>query len=79
MYRLALRGIEVAMQAVRPGRKLIRFLASIFRGASYIVGVSAPSNEEEERRFVFLWLGIIVTTVIFFALLFLVLSRMHLS
>lgn len=58
--------------------KVIKALASVFRGASFILGMTAPSSEEEERRFVFLWLGIIAFVLLFCVFLVVVLSRMTL-
>jgi hypothetical protein len=49
---------------------MIKFLASLFRGLSYIVGITAPPPEQDQRRFVFLWLGIIVFLLIFCSVLF---------
>jgi hypothetical protein len=58
---------------------MISFLANIFRGVSFIMGITAPPPGEDERPFVFLWLGIIVFVAVFVALLFYVISRMHIS
>ena len=66
------------MEARRSPGRIVKFLAGIFRGASFVVGISAPAREEDERRFVYLWLAMIGIVIIFFGLLFLVLSRMHL-
>jgi len=43
---------------------MISFLADIFRRLSYIVGITSPPPGEQERQFVFLWLGMIVTVVV---------------
>ncbi len=36
---------------------MIKFLAQIFRGFHYIVGISAPPPGTSDRTFVFAWLG----------------------
>jgi len=56
---------------------MIKLLASIFRGLSFIAGVTAPPPGEDERRFVFLWLTIIGIVVVFSALIFYAISKMH--
>jgi hypothetical protein len=43
---------------------MISFLAEIFRRLSYIVGITAPPPGEQERQFVFLWLGMIAIVVV---------------
>jgi hypothetical protein len=52
---------------------MISFLADIFRRMSYIVGITAPPPGEQERQFVFLWLGmiviVVVASIVFFYLL----------
>jgi hypothetical protein len=58
---------------------MIKFLASLFRGVSYIFGVSAPAPGENERPFVFMWLGIIVLGAAVSALLLYLILRMHVS
>jgi hypothetical protein len=58
---------------------MIKFLANIFRGLSFIFGVTAPPPGEDERPFVFMWVGIFVFVVAVVALLFYVLSNLHLS
>ena len=55
--------------------KVIKFLASVFRGVSFIVGMTAPSPGEEERRFVFLWLGVIAVVILSCMLLFYLISH----
>lgn len=49
---------------------MIKFLANIFRGLSFIFGVTAPPPGEDERPFVFMWVGIFVFVVAVVALLF---------
>jgi hypothetical protein len=52
---------------------MISFLADIFRRMSYVVGISSPPPGEQERQFVFLWLGmiaiVVVASIVFFYLL----------
>ena len=57
---------------------MIKFMANLFRGLSYIVGFNAPPPEQDQRRFVFMWLGIVLFVLAFCAVLFYALSRMHL-
>jgi hypothetical protein len=49
---------------------MIKFLAQIFRGFHYIVGISEPPPGTSDRRFVFAWLGAIAFFVAFFICLF---------
>jgi hypothetical protein len=58
---------------------MIRVLANLFRGVSYVFGVSAPPPGENERSFVFMWLGIIVFGAAVSALLLYLILRMHVS
>lgn len=55
---------------------MIRFLASIFRGLSYVIGITAPPPGQNERLFVFWWLGGIVFTLAVLVVIFYVLSRL---
>jgi hypothetical protein len=55
---------------------MIRFLASIFRGLSYVIGITAPPPGQNERLFVSWWLGGIVFTLAAFVVIFYVLSRL---
>ncbi len=57
---------------------MIRFLASIFRGLSFIIGITAPPPEADQRSFVFMWLGITVFVLAFSAVLFYAQSRVRL-
>jgi hypothetical protein len=43
---------------------MIKFLADLFRGIHFMLGVTAPPPGQNERRFVFIWLLIIL---VFFA------------
>jgi hypothetical protein len=49
---------------------VIPFLAKLFRGFHLIFGVSAPPPGQNETKFVFAWLGIFATLVIFCTVLF---------
>jgi len=58
---------------------MIKFLASLFRGVSYIFGVTAPPPGEKERSFVLMWLGIIVFGAAVSTLLLYLILTMHVS
>jgi hypothetical protein len=58
---------------------MIKFLANIFRGFSYVLGVSAPPPGEDERPFVFLWLGMIVVVIAVCVFLFYAISHLHVA
>ena len=58
---------------------MIKLLASLFRGLSFILGVTAAPPEEDQRRFVYTWLGIILIFLAFCAVLLYVVSHVHLS
>lgn len=61
------------------GPRMIKFLASVFRGLSFIVGFTAPApGSQEERHFVIFWLGITASMVVFSAILFYAISKMRL-
>jgi len=45
---------------------MIKFLAQLFRGLHYIVGISAPPPGTGDRTFVFAWLGGIAFIMAFF-------------
>lgn len=49
---------------------MIAFLAKLFRGFHLIIGVSAPPPGQNERQFVFAWLGILAALAAFCAVLF---------
>lgn len=55
---------------------MIRFLANIFRGLSYIIGVTAPAPGQNERPFVFWWIGMIAVVLAAFAVILCLLLRM---
>jgi hypothetical protein len=44
---------------------LIKLLARFFRGVHLIIGVSAPPEDQNERTFVLIWLGIAAFLVAF--------------
>ena len=48
---------------------MIKFLAELFRGLHYIVGISAPPPGTSDRTFVLAWLGGIASTAAFFVIL----------
>ena len=56
---------------------MIKLLANLFRGLSYVLGITAPPPEQDQRRFVFMWLGMIAIVLAFCVVLFYALSRMH--
>ena len=55
---------------------MIRFLANIFRGLSYIIGVTAPAPGQNERSFVFWWIGMIAVVLAAFARILCLLLRL---
>jgi hypothetical protein len=56
---------------------MIKFLAQIFRGFHYIVGISEPPPGTSDRAFVFAWLGIIAFIVAFCMILFYVIPLLY--
>jgi hypothetical protein len=48
---------------------MIKFLAQLFRGLHYIVGVSEPPPGTSDRKFVLAWLGGIAFIVAVFMIL----------
>jgi hypothetical protein len=56
---------------------MIKFLAQLFRGLHYIVGISSPPPGTSDRAFVFAWLGGIVFLVAFVALLFYIIPSLY--
>jgi hypothetical protein len=52
-----------------PEGPMIKFLAQLFRGLHYIVGISAPPPGTNDRTFVFAWLGGIAFIAAFFVIL----------
>lgn len=57
---------------------MIRFLANFFRGLSYIVGMTAPPPGQNEKSFVFLWLGVIAFLIIAAPVIFYVVLKLTL-
>ena len=45
---------------------MISLLARFFRGVHFIMGMSAPPPEFDERKFVLVWLGIVAVLLLFF-------------
>jgi hypothetical protein len=45
---------------------MIEFLARLFRGLHYIIGISEPPPDTSDRKFVFTWLGGIAFVAAFF-------------
>jgi hypothetical protein len=58
---------------------MINLLANLFRGLSFIFGITAPPPNEDQRTFVFMWLGILLVLLAFCALLFFGISHMRVS
>jgi hypothetical protein len=48
---------------------MIKFLAQLFRGLHYIVGISEPPEGTSDRKFVLAWLGGITFVVACFVIL----------
>ena len=58
--------------------KIFHKLAKVFNGLHWGVGITtlpATATPREERSFVLMWLGIIVFTIVFFAVMIYVLRR----
>ncbi len=52
---------------------MIKFLADLFRGLHYIVGISGPPPGTSDRKFVFAWLvGIAFVAAAFVALVLII-------
>lgn len=52
---------------------MIAFLARVFRGVHFVLGMSAPPAEQDERAFVLIWLAVLVVfAAIFGGLLYLI-------
>jgi hypothetical protein len=58
---------------------MIKFLGNIFRGFSLVFGITAPPPGQDERRFVFLWIGVFAIVIAFSILLFLLISHLHVA
>jgi hypothetical protein len=48
---------------------MISFLAKLFRGLHLVIGITAPPPGQNERSFVFMWLGIFAFFIVFCAFL----------
>lgn len=46
---------------------MIAFLARVFRGVHFVLGMSAPPPEQDERAFVLAWLAALLVFVAIFA------------
>ena len=57
----------------------IKLLAAIFRGFSFVFGITAPDPGQDERPFAFLWLGIIAVLTAFGVVLFYAISHLHVA
>jgi hypothetical protein len=52
---------------------MIKFLADLFRGLHYIVGISEPPPNASDRKFVFTWLvGIAFVAAVFVTLVLII-------
>jgi hypothetical protein len=58
---------------------MIGLLAKFFRGLHLIIGISAPPPGQNERVYVFLWLGITLFVVAFAALLLYAIPHLYFS
>ncbi len=57
---------------------MIKFLSTVFRDLSFVLGISAPPPDQDQRQFVFMWLGIIVFLLAFCGVLLYAISHMRL-
>ena len=58
---------------------MINFLSNIFRGLSFVFGISAPPPNQDQRRFVYMWLGIMGFLAVFFVALFYFIWHVHIG
>ena len=56
---------------------MIKFLAQLFRGLHYVIGISTPPPGSSDRKFVFAWLAGIAFFVAFFVSLFYVITFLY--
>jgi hypothetical protein len=56
---------------------MMNLLANLFRGLSFIFGISAPPPEQDQRPFVFMWLGIVAFIAVFAGLLLYAILHVH--
>jgi hypothetical protein len=71
--------VNQGQTAQKLGGGMIHFLANVFRGLSFIFGITAPPPEDDQRSFVFMWLGMIVVLLGFFVLMLYAISHVRLS
>ena len=57
---------------------MINLLANLFRGLSFIFGITAPPPEQDQRSFVYMWLAIVALLVVFCGALFYAMSHVRL-
>ena len=77
LLRFAL-GASKRRMAVEMYAPMINVLANLFRGLSFIFGISAPPPEQDQRSFVYMWLGILAILTLFALGLFYAISHVHL-
>jgi nucleoside permease NupC len=75
-YRISSEEMNQRNPSPRANGLVIKLLGDLFRGVSFVFGTTAPSPEEDQRSFVFMWLGIIVFLAVFGLAFFYVLWRM---
>jgi hypothetical protein len=56
---------------------VIKFLARLFRGLHYIVGISEPPPGTNDRKFVFTWLAGIAFVATIFVILVLIIPLIY--
>jgi hypothetical protein len=56
---------------------MIKFLARLFRGLHYIVGISEPPPDTSDRKFVFTWLVGIAFVAAAFVILVLIIPLIY--
>jgi len=56
---------------------MIKFLASVFRGLHFMLGITAPPPGQNERNFVFMWLAIILFFLAFCAFLLYLIPHLY--
>jgi len=56
---------------------MIKFLAQLFRGLHYIVGISEPPPGTSDRKFVFTWLAGIAFIAVVFVILVLIVPLIY--
>jgi hypothetical protein len=71
-------GMASQGQQTAKSGNVINVLAHLFRGLSFIFGISAPPPEQDQRSFVFMWLAIIAVLLAFCGGLYYVILHVHL-